>query len=297
MWSSLTEHDRSERHSYRLGWTTVATRFKDNPGVLAYELLNEPWVGDHVRHPGLLLEAGKAEREGVGAYMKRMHGVVRSIDPVTPTLYAPAEVNNRLMRHVGYEKGFLKGEPMAFHVYCITGTDGPGPTTPLTIDLCHFNDGFQLTTRASDLKRLGTAGLVTEFGAVNDVATGRAEIRFVAEHFDAASPPLGWLYWGDGTGIPPNTDFRTELARSYPSAVGGTLHNLHFNANTSQLRFEYDAVAGAVTDVFLSRVLRYPDGFSVSVMPEGCCNTTHTSSGISILATTPGNVTVAVTRN
>ena len=43
--------------------------------------------------------------------------------------------------------------------------------------LCHLNDGLQLSTRRDDLRRLGTAGFVTEFGGVADVATGRAEVR------------------------------------------------------------------------------------------------------------------------
>jgi hypothetical protein len=45
---------------------------------------------------------------------------------------------------VGYADGFLRGEPMAFHAYCITGTDGDGPTTAVTKALCHANDGLQV---------------------------------------------------------------------------------------------------------------------------------------------------------
>ena len=100
-----------------------------------------------MKHPTLLLEGGAAERGGVGAYMTRMHAAVRSVDPDTFTLFSPAEINNRLMRHVGYQTGFLSGEPMAFHTYCVTGTDGPGPTTPFSVGLCHLNDGFQLEHR------------------------------------------------------------------------------------------------------------------------------------------------------
>ena len=207
-------------------WHVVAAFFRGHPGVLAYELLNEPWMGDVLTTPSLLLEAGAAEKLSVGPFMERMHGAVRQSDPDTPVLYrcvppdptqirlrsnsapaqiplrshsdptqiplrsrqipllppdcdasllhvhSPAELNNRLMRRVGYEEGFLPGEPMAFHVYCLTGTDGDGPTTPLAKELCHFNDGFQLTQRTDDLRRLRTAGIVTEFGAVSASATG-----------------------------------------------------------------------------------------------------------------------------
>jgi len=74
--------------------------------------------------------------------MQRMHDIIRSVDNDTLVLYAPAEVNNRAMRKVGYEQGFLPEAAMAYHIYCIVGTDGDGPTNPLLKDLCHFNDGF-----------------------------------------------------------------------------------------------------------------------------------------------------------
>jgi endoglycosylceramidase len=102
-------------------WATVSKRFNGHAGVLAYETLNEPWVGDHVGHPDLLLEAGVAEKQNLMGFMTRMHTAIRANDLHTPVLYAPAEVNNRAMRRVGYEDGFLRGEPMAFHVYCLTG--------------------------------------------------------------------------------------------------------------------------------------------------------------------------------
>jgi hypothetical protein len=42
----------------------------------------------------------------------------------------------------------------------------------------------QLGTREKDLRRLHTAGFVTEFGGVSDSDTGRAEVRYVAEKLD-----------------------------------------------------------------------------------------------------------------
>ena len=45
------KNDSGLREAMKLHWTTVAEAFRHHPGVLAYELLNEPWVGDHVGHP------------------------------------------------------------------------------------------------------------------------------------------------------------------------------------------------------------------------------------------------------
>ena len=109
-----------------LYWKIVSKRFSGHPGILFYELLNEPWLGDHVGDPLLLLKGGEAERKAVGPYMKKMESIVHENDPLTPVLFSPGELNNRLMRSVGYDEGFLSGNPMAFHVYCVVGTDGPG---------------------------------------------------------------------------------------------------------------------------------------------------------------------------
>ena len=129
---------------FSVHWSVVANALKDMDGVLAYEMLNEPWVGDWIEDPLLLLEAGVAETKNVGRYMERIHQRIRDVDNETLVLFSPAEVNNRLMRHVGYQNGFLPGEPMAWHVYCVVGTDASGPQSLFAKLLCHMNDGAQV---------------------------------------------------------------------------------------------------------------------------------------------------------
>ena len=36
-------------------WAAVAKRFATNDNVIAYELMNEPWVGDAIEHPDYLV--------------------------------------------------------------------------------------------------------------------------------------------------------------------------------------------------------------------------------------------------
>ena len=273
------------------------------------QLMNEPWFGDIVKHPTLLTKGGEAERINLTPFFKRLHDVIRKEDPSTPVLYAPAEPNNRFMRHVGYEAGFLPGEPMAFHVYCITGTDGPGPTTPATKELCHINDGFQLKNRVSDLKRLKTAGFVTEFGGVSGV-TGLAEVRFVLEHMDAATPPLSWVYWA---GVP-DAAYQKELARPYPRAVAGDIEYMSFDQDTAvfELRFSpRDAPVGGPaavrgedtagdttgdTELFLSPLVYPNTAWNVTTLPADCCTVTPVANGVTlrVVKAAPNGVTVKV---
>ena len=134
-------------------WQLVAQRFKDVEGIIAYEMLNEPWFGDIIDKPELFLKAGVGEN-AITNFYERIHSIIRSEDPDTPVLFAPIEMNNRMMRNVGFKEGFLPNEPMAFHVYCITGTDSDGPSSKFTKALCHLNDYFQVKPREEDLRRL-----------------------------------------------------------------------------------------------------------------------------------------------
>ena len=163
---------------------------------------------------------------------------MRKNDKETPVLFSPAELNNRAFRKVGYNRGFLPGEPMAFHVYCLVGTDGDGPDNPFEIELCKLDDNFTLSQRNKDLLRLQTAGFVTEFGAVNGVSTGLHEVRRVADAMDAMSPPISWCFWDHNE--PKSSSYRKELARSYAIAVPGLLLYQRFNATTSVFEFAFE---------------------------------------------------------
>lgn len=48
---SLYDNEQQIQDQFARFWATVADYFSDNPYVLGYELLNEPWAGDIYRHP------------------------------------------------------------------------------------------------------------------------------------------------------------------------------------------------------------------------------------------------------
>lgn len=285
-------------------WRAVALKFKGHPGVIGYELLNEPWVGDHVGSPSLLLESGRAEQGLLKDYMQRMHDVIRAVDEEALILYAPAEINNRLMRRVGYERGFLPGAGMAYHVYCVVGTDGPGPTTPTQEKLCHYNDKSTMKQRQEDLARLGTAGFVTEFGAVNPVATGLAEMSFVLEHFESMEPPSSWAFWDfheiQTRGTEEKATYIRTLARPYPRAIAGTLRSYTFDASSAlfQMTFAPSSNGSMLTEVYLGKEHHYRSGFIVSMSPKGALIVQTTSFGVTLQSSGEGfggqEVTVTV---
>jgi len=216
-------------------------------------------------------------------------------------MYAPAEVNNRAMRPVGYEKGWLPEAAMAYHVYCIVGTDGDGPTNPILKELCHFNDGFTMKQREKDLRRLQTAGFVTEFGAVNPVPTGLAEVEFVLDQFDSMDPPTSWAFWDYGELTGHNATqveaYLRTVARAYPRAVSGELKSMHFDARSSSFKMEYQAISGGETELFLPVQRRYSDGFRVTSTPPNVLTIRKAPYGINLIANSSVLVAVEITAN
>jgi endoglycosylceramidase len=63
-----------------------ATRFKSKPYLLAYELINEPWVGDMYADPKLLLP-GEADVKNLQGLYAALHKAIRKIDNETILMY------------------------------------------------------------------------------------------------------------------------------------------------------------------------------------------------------------------
>ena len=126
---------------FALHWEAVASKMAHHPGVLAYELLNEPWVGDHLGEPALLLEAGVAEKRNLEPFFTALVAKIRSVDPDTMVLYAPAEVNNRAMRRVGYEVNAdalqTQHHPPSHHPCAVARSKVPNTTAGSALNNIH----------------------------------------------------------------------------------------------------------------------------------------------------------------
>jgi aryl-phospho-beta-D-glucosidase BglC (GH1 family) len=57
-------------------WQKVAEHFKGNKYVIAYDLLNEPWVGNQIRNPFLLIP-GVAEKVKLQKFYDRLSESIR----------------------------------------------------------------------------------------------------------------------------------------------------------------------------------------------------------------------------
>jgi endoglycosylceramidase len=264
----------------------VATFFHDVPGLLGYDIFNEPFPGSDYLACFPPLGCPSIDRNRLEPFMSRAIRAVHRADPhrlaffepwVTFDYGAPTGVQSLPPGPVG----------MSFHDYCL-GALGL-PSTPVTQPVCNDLVESRVVANAlTEATRTGNALLLSEFGAETDVT----DLREIVDLADAHG--ISWLEWaycacGDPTGSgqaeslvlnahrPPRGSNvnRTTLAtldEPYPQLVSGTPRRSSFNPSTAAFTVTYSTrsptgrqfVAGARTRIWIPS-LHYRHGYRVRV--------------------------------
>jgi endoglycosylceramidase len=265
---------------YAAAWRHVAGHFASDPGVLGYDLFNEPWPGSV--WPSCANTAGcpSFDTGTLTPFTKRMVRRIRKADSTHLVFWEPEVLFN-----FGADTSHgITGDPrtaMSFHVYCLAGLISGAPQSCDQLE----EDVFDNADAAS--KRTNDGLLLSEYGATNDLAV----IRRITD--DADRHMVSWQEWhycecGDpttqGPGIqsivpdahkPPrgrNVKYRKlrALSRPYPQAIAG--RPLNFFYHRANRTFELNYRLGGVGGAHLPRWLRtevnvpkrhYPNGYTV----------------------------------
>eukprot|EP00971_Amphidinium_carterae_P312739 6215626-Amphidinium_carterae.1 len=70
-----------------------ARRFKNNPYILGYELINEPWIGDVFANPALVVPS-HSDSVNMQPFYEKLHAAIRQEDNDTIVLFEPATGGN-----------------------------------------------------------------------------------------------------------------------------------------------------------------------------------------------------------
>lgn len=153
-------------------WQKIAETFKGNPYVIAYELINEPFVGNAVRNP-LLLIPSLAERFKFQQFYDNVVTAIRQKDPETNICFEPITFDfafNSGFTHAPGGNIYKNKSILCYHF------ESP-PLKPSSKSLQYMK------ARLRDMKRLGIPILMSEFG-------GDPTIRqFVEDHLQS------YFYW------------------------------------------------------------------------------------------------------
>jgi endoglycosylceramidase len=275
------------QEDYRSAWIAVAGRWSRQEYLMGYELINEPWPGGNWARCSNAGGCTHFERDKLQPMYEKMLAGIRTVDQENLVWLEPQILFDfGADSHLG-ERGIDDGQlGLSWHDYCL-------PETLLQafglkkLPACQPLEQRVFSNARITSRRLGSASLMTEFGASDDLAD---TARLVGYADDNMTGWMVWHYknWGDPTtqaqGSGAQSLFQRDgdfgsvkqpklevLERPYPQAVAGTPVSYDFDPQSKAFSLEYNTAlpgggsgAGLETDVYVP-ALHYPRGYTVRV--------------------------------
>jgi len=258
------------------GWQHLADRFAATPGLLGFDLLNEPWPGSVWQSCAgpLGCPPGGFDGTSLSALYGRIIGAIRQADPTRLVVYEP----NLLFDYGAATNVDPPKDPhlvFGFHDYCL-GALAPGGSESSG---CATEDPQALQNAIAYGQRSGNGLLLGEWGGLSGPVDTARMVALADQYL------LPWSYWDYGnvvrdpsrppTGTNVNSAQLRLLVRPYPQTVAGTPKSIVFDPATRQFTTTFTTTlpdgrpAGALSsDVFIPR-LQYPNGYRVTVAGAG----------------------------
>lgn len=266
---------------YARAWRHVAKRFRGSPGLVGYNIINEPWPGS--QWPSCVSSEGCPvfDTQVLEPFSERVIAAIRRADPRTLVWYAPLVVFDFGADSSHGDTGDARAG-FAFNMYCLAGGLVPSEGGE---DSCTTGYGLTLDNAEEQSEETGDALLLTEYGATNDMATLREVIDLTERYM------LSWQQWHycecedpttTGPGVqsvvldpskPPrgNNVNRAKLrvsSRPVPRAVAGTplAYDFDLESRRYELRYSTRSPGGErlprrlLTRVFVPPI-HYRDGY------------------------------------
>jgi endoglycosylceramidase len=301
---------------FRNQWTMVAATMRDLDNVVGYDVINEPWAGGSWRR--CLLPGGCTTFETQRLQRMQEHVIagIRSVDATSPVWWEANTLTSfgRANRVGAYRpvRDPAGNTVLSFHAYCMLGGSVPflsraaDPTCPAV----HRSTFGQAAGAA---RRSGSASVLTEFGASDDVF----DIARVARLADANM--TSWYYWHYGAWRDPTGVVATQglfaddadrsslkqakadvLVRTYPQAVAGLPMSYSFAPERADRRFHLTFVTQvrihAPTVISVPVARHYADGYDVLVQGPARVTSAPDAPLLQLEATGDGLVYVQLVR-
>ena len=166
-------------------WAHVASRFKDKQNLIGYEIINEPWVGNLYKNPGIAFKTDQVMK-----FYNRVHNAVRKVDDQSIIFFEHPLTDAELDAVHGSPGGpdYNDRQILSYHVYAI-GMGDPQSTKVVN------SAASKLYGRVYQrLDRENLTGFLTEFGAISGLTQpGNDHIKYVLDLAD--NRMQSWSYW------------------------------------------------------------------------------------------------------
>lgn len=260
------DHQFLQDH-YINAWLQLVRRFKDNPYVIGYDLMNEPWPGDLVK----AFISGEFERNELPALYNRLIPAIRNIDQNKYIFFEPlpAPVTFGAPTNLPKIEDAIADAKLVYapHMYPYNLHEGGNYTARDEKNLRDWE-----VQRRKDVRTQGRIPLVCgEFG-VSPSSVGYDQ--YLTEALDMLDRnQWHWAYWSnDRGGWSPLNEDRTEtpicahLVRAYPKATAGRIASFSFNPNNKvfEMTYQNDGSITEPTEIFIPR-RHFPSGYHLMV--------------------------------
>ncbi|KAA1425721.1 cellulase family glycosylhydrolase [Nocardioides antri] len=281
--STVFDEFWADKHGLLDGWVAaweVAARWwRDQPHLMGYDLINEPWMG--LEWPTCLTTGCPASyRNELQPAYEQATAAIRAIDRRNIVWWEPQQFSGGQKLPTFLEP--MEGERrlgLSWHNYC--------PEVFLQSQGLPIGDVEKCWEFSRDRNRhareqaaeINAVPMMSEWGATDNVRAIEIDAAVADEHL------MGWLHWAYKRWDDPTTaddaqgmfaddaDLSTvkraklrRLVRTYAQAVAGVPRRMSFDVDTGAFRLRYrpDTRIAAPTKIFVSP-LHYPGGYRVRV--------------------------------
>ncbi|KAK9704588.1 hypothetical protein K7432_010095 [Basidiobolus ranarum] len=275
--------------SFAAYWKKLAIEFGKYSNILGYNLMNEPWAGDTWADPTLLVP-GVADKKVLEPLWNKCNQEIRKVD------------NETLIFFEGVTWNILSG---------FNNVPGGAANAEKTVLSWHYYKPPQLVSieetyknRVKDMNRLSCGGMLTEFTMWHGNQAQRDDILHSVQVSDQFLHSwTGWVYKSfehdgnagsslfDSVSGEVRPDMEPLNARTYASAVAGIAKSMHFDDSNGSFTLEWVANPKimAPTEINFSKRINYPNGYTISTVPENVIM--WRQEGSKLLITYTGQVT------
>lgn len=163
------------RDRFAAMWGHVASRFANHPGIMGYDVLNEPWPGS--AYPLCYLTGGNcgtAANSALTALHQQVADAIIHFEPHSPW---------NIGLNTNPQRPQTEQAALSWYVYCVSNALANRYTGCELLDGRVFDNAERVATSQN------TATILTEFGATDDPETLAGVIGL------ARNALVGWQYW------------------------------------------------------------------------------------------------------